>query len=207
MAEDLLIVFTKNGQLGKVKTRLAATIGEHEALKVHRLLSEKTAAQMSGVLSDKIVYYSNDIEVGDVFSTHGFRQEIQHGDDLGQRMNKAFADKFQQGYSSIVMIGTDCPEISKEDIVNAFSELKFKNLVLGPARDGGYYLIGLSSPEEELFTGIEWSTSSVFQKTIDIAQKLQLTVGILPKKQDIDTSDDLKSCDFGKEHFPYLIDQ
>ena len=85
--------------------------------------------------------------------------------------------------------------------------LKSNELVLGPAHDGGYYLIGLSSLREGLFSGIEWSTSSVFEKTLEIAESAQISVGILPTKRDIDTFDDLKSSDFGKEHFSHLMNQ
>jgi rSAM/selenodomain-associated transferase 1 len=122
-------------------------------------------------------------------------------------MHHAFCAEFNKDYSSIVMIGTDCPDLEEENITEAFELLKSNQLVLGPAHDGGYYLIGLSSPREELFSGIEWSTSSVFEKTLEIAKIAQLSAGILPTKQDIDTFDDLKSSDFGKEHFSHLMNQ
>jgi rSAM/selenodomain-associated transferase 1 len=207
MAKQLVIVFTKNAQLGKVKTRLAATIGNEDALYAHKLLVEKTAIQLSSILCDKVVYYSNYIEDDDIFSTNGYHQHVQFGEDLGQRMHHAFCAEFNKDYSSIVMIGTDCPDLEEENITEAFELLKSNQLVLGPAHDGGYYLIGLSSPREELFSGIEWSTSSVFEKTLEIAKIAQLSAGILPTKQDIDTFDDLKSSDFGKEHFSHLMNQ
>jgi rSAM/selenodomain-associated transferase 1 len=207
VVKQLLIVFTKNAQLGKVKTRLAATIGDDEALHAHKLLVEKTTIQLSSILSDKVVYYSDHIEDGDIFSVNGFHKHVQVGKDLGQRMHNAFSEEFKQGYSSIVIIGTDCPDLEEENVTQAFELLKSNELVLGPALDGGYYLIGLSSPREELFSGIEWSTSSVFKKTIEIAELAQMSVGILPTKRDIDTFDDLKSSDFGKEHFSHLMNQ
>jgi rSAM/selenodomain-associated transferase 1 len=207
VVKKLLIVFTKNAQLGKVKTRLAAAIGDDEALHAHKLLVEKTTIQLSSILSDKVVYYSDHIEDDDLFSTNGYHQHVQFGEDLGQRMQHAFSAEFTKGYTSIVMIGTDCPDLEEENITEAFELLKSNELVLGPAHDGGYYLIGLSSPKEELFSGIEWSTSSVFKKTIEIAKIAQMSVGILPTKRDIDTFDDLKSSDFGKEHFSHLMNQ
>jgi hypothetical protein len=153
------------------------------------------------------VYYSNHIEDDDIFSSNGFHQELQFGEDIGKRMQNAFCAEFKKGYTSIVLIGTDCPGLDAENVTKAFELLKSNELVLGPALDGGYYLIGLSAPQEELFKGIEWSTSSVFEKTMEIAEIAQLSVGILPTKQDIDTFDDLKSSDFGKTHFPHLMNQ
>ena len=205
--KQLLIVFTKNAQLGKVKTRLAATIGDDEAFHTHQLLVEKTAIQMSSILCNKVVYYSDHIKDDDLFSTNGYHQHVQFGEDLGQRMHNAFSAEFKKGYTSIVMIGTDCPDLEEGTVSEAFELLKSNELVLGPANDGGYYLIGLSSPQEELFSGIEWSTSSVFEKTIEIAKVAQMSVGILSTKRDIDTFDDLKSSDFGKEHFSHLMNQ
>lgn len=207
MVKQLLIIFTKNAQLGKVKTRLAATIGDDEALHAHQLLVEKTAIQMSSISCDKAVYYSNHSEDGNIFSTIGFHQHVQFGEDLGQRMRNAFSAEFKKGYTSIVMIGTDCPDLEERNVSEGFELLKSNDLVLGPAHDGGYYLIGLSSPREELFSGIEWSTSSVFEKTLEIAEAAQMSIGILSTKRDIDTFDDLKSSDFGKEHFSHLMNQ
>lgn len=207
VVKQLLIIFTKNAQLGKVKTRLAATIGDAEALHTHQLLVEKTAVQMSSILYDKVVYYSDHIEDDDLFSTNGYHQHVQFGEDLGQRMHHAFCAEFNKDYSSIVMIGTDCPGLDAENVTKAFELLKSNQLVLGPAHDGGYYLIGLSSPRKELFSGIEWSTSSVFEKTLEIAKLAQMSVGILSTKRDIDTFDDLKTSDFGKAYFSHLMNQ
>ena len=207
VVKQLLIIFTKNAKLGKVKTRLAATIGNEDALHAHKLLVEKTAILLYSILCDKVVYYSNHIEDDDIFSANGFHKHVQFGKDLGQRMQNAFSAEFKQGYTSIVMIGTDCPDLEEENVTQAFELLKSNELVLGPAHDGGYYLIGLSSHRDGLFSGIEWSTSSVLERTLEIAKLAQLSVGILPTKQDIDTFDDLKSSDFGKAYFSHLMNQ
>lgn len=203
----LLLVFTKNPVLGKVKTRLAAAIGEDEALNVHKALMQHTINQLVHCTCDKVVYYAEGIESNDLFSKNGYRQEIQSGTDLGVRMKNAFTAEFSHGYQSIVIVGTDCPEIDAASIFLAFLQLETKDVVLGPAHDGGYYLLGLSAMYSALFEGIAWSTSSVFEQTVELAVKANLSIGDVSMKHDIDTLNDLKASDFGKVHFPHLMNQ
>lgn len=204
---SLLLVFTRNASLGKVKTRLAASIGDAEALNVHKAFMQQTIDQTSQCKCDKVVYYSDTIDVNDLFSKNGFRQEVQSGTDLGSRMKNAFTAEFSHFYTSIVMIGSDCPDIDEASISHAFKQLEVKDLVVGPALDGGYYLLGSSAMHAELFEGIEWSTSSVLSNSVQIAERLSLSIGFTSEKQDIDTLADLTSSDFGKVHFPHLMDQ
>jgi len=204
---SLLLVFTRNASLGKVKTRLAAAIGDFEALNVHKELMQQTIEKVVQCNCDKVVYYSESIDPHDLFSKNGFRQEVQSGTDLGSRMKNAFTAEFSHFYTSIVMIGTDCPDIDETCISLAFKQLEVKDVVVGTALDGGYYLLGLSAMHSELFEGIAWSTSSVLNETIQIAERLSLSMAFTQEKQDIDTFEDLKSSDFGRIHFPYLLDQ
>jgi rSAM/selenodomain-associated transferase 1 len=204
-ATDLLVVFTKNPVLGKVKTRLASSIGNEEALHVHKALVKETLQKIKLHNVDKVVYFSEQIDADTIFSEHGFRQEVQTEGDLGERMQHAFSKEFENGYTSIVIIGTDCPEMDDASISLAFKLLEDKDVVLGPAHDGGYYLLGLSMMYNELFDAIAWSTSTVFQSTVNRANQLSLSMGLTAKKQDIDTLDDLKKSAFGKAHFPWLI--
>ncbi len=204
---SLLLVFTRNATLGKVKTRLAASIGDADALSVHKALMQQTIENVIQCACDKVVYYSEDIDAHDLFSKNGFRQEVQSGTDLGSRMKNAFTAEFSHFYTSIVIIGTDCPDIDETCISHAFKQLEDNDFVLGPALDGGYYLLGLSAMHAELFEGIAWSTSSVLSDTINIAQRLSLSIAFTSEKCDIDTFEDLKSSDFGRIHFPYLLDQ
>lgn len=204
---NLLLVFTKNPQLGTVKTRLAAKIGDENALLVHEALVGNTLQQVQKSTCDKVVYFSSQLEVASPFRAHGFRQEIQAGDDLGERMKHAFSSEFPRGYTSIVIIGTDCPELDDCTISRAFELLEKKDVVIGPANDGGYYLLGLNGFHSELFDGIAWSTSTVFQSTIDKINRFELSVAFTPEMCDIDTFEDLKTSEFGKEHFPQLLVQ
>lgn len=204
-ATKVLIIFTKNPVLGKVKTRLASAIGDEDALRVHQSLVEETITKVNHCHCDKVVYFSDGINAVNSFSEHGFRQEVQTEGDLGKRMKHAFANEFENGYTSIVIVGTDCPDIDETTISLAFDQLVDKEVVLGPAYDGGYYLIGLSALYNELFDDIAWSTSTVFQSTVQRLHELSLSLGLTEKKQDIDTLDDLKNSEFGKVHFPRLI--
>ena len=204
---SLLLVFTRNATLGKVKTRLAASIGDAEALNVHKALMQQTIDQTIHCKCDTVVYYSDTIDENDLFSKNGFRQEVQSGKELGARMQGAIAAEFSHGYRSIVIIGTDCPDLDEASISLAFKQLEVSDVVVGPALDGGYYLLGLSAMHSDLFEGIEWSTSSVLSDTVQIAEGLSLSMAFTPEKQDIDTFEDLKSSDFGKVHFPYLLNQ
>jgi len=203
----LLLVFTRNATLGKVKTRLAASIGDADALSVHMALMQQTIEKVVQCDCDKVIYYSESIDPHDLFSKNGFRQEVQSGTDLGSRMKNAFTAEFSHFYTSIVIIGTDCPDIDETCISHAFKQLETKDVVLGPAHDGGYYLLGLSAMYSALFEGIAWSTSSVLTETIQLAEHLSLSISFTSEKRDIDTFEDLKSSDFGRIHFPYLLDQ
>jgi glycosyltransferase A (GT-A) superfamily protein (DUF2064 family) len=118
-----------------------------------------------------------------------YRQQSEG--DLGRRMALAFKDSFSAGMTSVVIIGTDCPDLKAKLMVKAFHALEQNDLVLGPALDGGYYLIGLRRLIPELFTGISWSTAEVLEQTIRIAERLDLAIAFLPLLNDIDRPEDL----------------
>jgi rSAM/selenodomain-associated transferase 1 len=125
-----------------------------------------------------------------------YRQQSQG--DIGSRMANAFQQAFQAGMESVVLIGIDCPDLDAELLGKAFQLLHQHDLVLGPAADGGYYLIGLKRLFPELFSGIAWSTAAVFPKTVEIAQNLALGVAYLPQLRDIDRPEDLADWESGK---------
>jgi rSAM/selenodomain-associated transferase 1 len=117
----------------------------------------------------------------------------QDGPDLGARMSSAFGDAFRRGADRVAVIGTDVPALTRDDVLEALASLEDHDLVLGPSRDGGYYLIGLARPRPALFQGIAWSTSTVFAATMERAAGLGLTVRILEERRDIDTLDDVRA--------------
>ena len=189
---QLLIVFIKNPVLGKVKTRLASSIGEVEALTVYNKLLDHTLNISKPLSVDKVVYYSEFIPGDDVWTTCGFSQQLQHGGDLGQRMMNAFIKAFQQHYDAVTIIGSDCFDLTTDILTDAFDELNKRDVVVGPALDGGYYLLGMRSLHRELFLNKTWSSETVLDDTLENIRELTLSFSLLPLLRDIDNEQDLK---------------
>jgi rSAM/selenodomain-associated transferase 1 len=173
---------------GRVKTRLAATLGHDEALKAYRYLLKHTQQIAEAVPADKYIFYSDALEDQGWPQTYGHM--VQHGADLGGRMAWAFEKVFEQGYKKVVIIGSDCLELQAHLIAQAFDALERYDVVLGPANDGGYYLLGLTQSRPELFPGMAWSTPTVLSKTIQVCRQAALTVSLLPWLTDIDEAED-----------------
>lgn len=195
-SEALLLIFIKNAQLGKVKTRLAASVGDKKALEVYQKLLAKTHQATSSLSCDRQIWYSNFIEEEDQWASGDYKKCLQQGDDLGDRMKNAFRRAFEEGYQRVVIIGSDCPEINPHILRQAFTRLSEQDVVIGPSRDGGYYLLGMSSFYGALFGGIEWSTPAVFEQTKARIKELGLSWETLPMLNDIDTVEDLNQSDF-----------
>lgn len=194
MNRNLLMVFMKNPEINKVKTRLAASIGGQNALHVYRKLLEYTHGVVTGLSSiiDKQVWYSSQINRTDRWEKGGFYKHRQEGEDLGEKMAHAFREGFAAGYERIVIIGSDCPGLQTEHLEEAFEGLEKKDSVVGPAEDGGYYLLGLNAFYPSVFEGINWSKSSVLPQTMDRLKTERLSVYTLEQLNDIDTIEDLK---------------
>ncbi|WP_025761849.1 TIGR04282 family arsenosugar biosynthesis glycosyltransferase [Dyadobacter tibetensis] len=190
---QLLIIFYKNPVPGQVKTRLAATVGRKRALDIYNQLVLKTKEQTFGLPLAKIVYYSDRVDENDVWDVEGdhYAKLVQGEGDLGMKMHRAIAHGFQEGYTSICLIGSDCWEITPAVLQDAFHMLEKKEVVLGPARDGGYYLIGMNKENSQLFTGKSWSTDRVLTDTLADAKRQGLSVGLLPVLSDVDYAEDL----------------
>ncbi len=116
---------------------------------------------------------------------------LQIGADLGDRMKAAFREVFQQGYKKVVIIGTDCPELDAETLDEAFDALESEEIVVGPAKDGGYYLLGMKGLNDSLFEDKNWSTSTVFSDTMADIRRLGLSVHLLKTLSDVDVYQDL----------------
>jgi rSAM/selenodomain-associated transferase 1 len=188
----LLLIFVKNPILGKVKTRLAQTIGSEKALAVYHQLLAHTLAITEKALCQRAVFYSDFIESDGIWADSDFKKYVQIGNDLGERMQHAFAYAFDNGYTQVVIIGSDCLPLTTEHINRAFDLLDTHNAVIGPAVDGGYYLLGLTNLPPGLFTNKLWSSPSVFTDTITDFQRLQVNVSQLETLRDLDTEEDLK---------------
>lgn len=191
--DKLLIVFSKNPFAGWVKTRLAASIGNAEALRIYEQLRELTLQATAGINTSKAIAYSDFIPASDLLLDPGTETWLQQGSDLGERMHRAFVKGFSLGFSRVALIGTDCPELSPFILDLAFTKLETSDVVLGPARDGGFYLVTLKRTFPELFLDRTWSTSSVLNDSQRIVREHGKSCDLLPALSDIDTIDDLKA--------------
>lgn len=201
---ERLLIFTRYPEPGKTKTRLIPTLGPEGAATLQRQMTEYTLAQaraLRGSLPVSIeVCFAGGESPAEMLREHRFMQswlgpdlsyQHQSQGDLGTRMAKAFKVAFEANMDRVVTIGTDCPGLNAQLLAKAFQELHQHDLALGPAIDGGYYLIGLRCFIPLLFQGIAWGTAEVFQQTVEIAKTLGLSIAYLPPLADVDRPEDL----------------
>ncbi|MFD0863574.1 TIGR04282 family arsenosugar biosynthesis glycosyltransferase [Sungkyunkwania multivorans] len=188
-SKNLLIIFTRNPELGKVKTRLAKGIGDKNALAVYKMLLAHTKNVASKLFCDRSVWYSIKIRHNDLWDENVFKKHVQSGDDLGQRMQHAFKSAFDLGYEKAVIIGSDLYDLKPEHITNAFEALESNDVVFGPAKDGGYYLMGMKAMHKALFENKAWGAETVLKDSLsDLKDK---SVSLLEVLNDIDHKEDL----------------
>lgn len=192
--KPLLLVFLRAPVLGKVKTRLAATLGKERALEIYTRLLQHTIEQGARLGVDRQAWYADEVPAEEPCAALGYSVHQQAGADLGERMQRAFDSGFSNGHGPIIIIGTDLPQLSEALLREAFKALETHDAVLGPANDGGYYLLGLRKPCAELFQGKNWSTDTVFKQTTEDFERLGLTWKTLPELIDIDTEADLDTA-------------
>ena len=188
--QNALIIFIRNPELGKVKTRLSATIGPVSALTVYMELLQHTFKISSENNADKFVYYSDSVTENDLWNAPGFAKKIQASGTLGVKMNSAFTDLFALGYKKIMIIGSDCFELTAEIIGEAFKRLDDHDVVIGPANDGGYYLLGLKKMLGYIFRNKSWSTDCLYEETIADLRRNDNSFYSLIKLTDVDTEED-----------------
>ncbi len=188
--KNLLLIFTRNPELGKAKTRLAKTVGDETALEIYKFLLEKTRDISSKVSSDKAIYYSVKIRENDIWDANIYQKHQQVGEDLGIRMQNAFKNGFEAGYEKVMIIGSDLYDLTSENIETAFKELDNNDVVLGPAEDGGYYLLAMNSLQEKIFENKDWGTETVRKDTlVDLKDK---KVHLLSALNDVDIFEDIE---------------
>jgi uncharacterized protein len=188
------ILFAKKPEAWKVKTRLAEGVGAASAVRLYQAFLEDILFSLNGLHRPFAVAYTP-AGAGEYFEgAAGGAAELfpQQGRDLGERMNNAFLRQFALGYDKVILIGSDIPLLSPEILEEARSALTDHPVVLGPCRDGGYYLIGLRKPVEGLFSGISWGSDTVFRDTISILRRQRCNYRILPELSDVDRADDLE---------------
>ena len=195
--QERLIIFTRYPEPGRTKTRLIPALGPEGAARVHREMTRHTLRWAEEVARP----VSRSLEVRFEGGSRGLMQQCfgahfdyhpQADGDLGQRLAAAFADAFQSGVRRTVIVGTDCPGITPRLVETALARLREHDLVLGPATDGGYYLIGLTREIPPLFARIPWGTSAVLSETLRVAENLQLSTSLLEPLDDVDRPEDIE---------------
>lgn len=190
---ELLLIFTRNPELGKCKTRLAAKVGDYAALDIYKFLLKHTVSFTKDLKTDKQVHYSETIWNDDVWDAKTYEKKLQVGENLGDRMLYAFKQGFEAGYEKIVIIGSDMYDLNEASLEHAFQLLEANDYVVGPAEDGGYYLLGMKQLKKELFENKEWGTSSVLNKTLnDLSSE---KYALLETRNDIDYYEDIANLE------------
>lgn len=165
-SSSALIIFVRNPELGKVKTRLAKSVGDEKALEIYKALLEHTRETVLKIDVNRLLFYVDKINEQDDWSEAHFEKVVQVGEELGARMLHSFEIALQK-HDKAVIVGSDIPQINPEILQEAFDKLDDHDFVIGPAMDGGYYLLGMKKSTPELFNNMEWSTPDVFQQTVD----------------------------------------
>jgi len=185
---EALIVFVKNPEKGKVKTRLAADVGEEKALKIYNDLLEFSKSLIYSGL--KFYVFHSPVLLQELFWV-GAENKLQAEGDLGVKMSTAIKEVLNGGNDKVCVIGSDCFEITQEHIKEAFRVLDKNDLVFGPAKDGGYYLVGMNKLQSAIFEEMPWSQSNLMQTTLKKAKNLNLNYELLEELSDVDYVTDL----------------
>ena len=191
MPRSRLVIFTKAPRSGLAKQRIAAAVGEAEALRIHTELLRSVTTGLRDLRDVELRFTPDDAGAElKPFIQPGWQLAPQGGGDLGQRLGAAFAHHFRSGAERVAIIGSDCPHVTRADILDAWAKLDEHELVLGPAKDGGYWLIALRQSQPELFRDIPWSTDRVLETTLERAQESGLRPELLRELSDVDTLED-----------------
>ena len=191
MQDERLIVFAKAPRPGTVKTRLARTLGAAKACAAYQQLADTLFANLARLERVELRYAPDDAE-NEIqgWLRPGWQAVAQGLGDLGSRLSRAFEEAFRGGAKRVVIIGSDCPEVTARDVRDAWRELKGSDLVVGPATDGGYWLIGLGVFQPALFEGISWSSEMVLAETLQRAKAEGLGIQLLRILTDVDSAND-----------------
>lgn len=195
-SKNRLVLFTRYPEAGKTKTRLIPYLGAEQAADLQRQMTEYIVAttrplSARGTLSMEVHYSGGSLKQMQSWLGTVLTYRSQSGGDLGCRLQRAFAQGFEAQVERMVVIGSDCPDVGAHHLEQAFHHLGHHDLVLGPAADGGYYLVGLSRKCADLFRGIAWGTEQVFAQTVAIAHRLNLSLTTLETLRDVDRPEDV----------------
>lgn len=190
--KSALVIFVRNPVIGEVKTRLAKVLGDTKALEVYIQLLNHTHSITANIQANKFVFYVDHINEDDLWESYLYKKRLQSGITLGERMKNAFEYLFAEGYRKVIIIGSDCYELTQVLIEDAFNQLTNIDTAIGPAKDGGYYLLGMNTFIPHVFENKTWSTSTVFADTMKDITDENYSCYLLPCLRDIDTADDLR---------------
>lgn len=193
--DHTLIAFVKEPRPGTVKTRLARHVGDEDAAELYRVLAEEELRRTAPVTGEygRLLFFAPQTARAAVEAwLPGEVCLPQQGRDLGERMSNAFEEAFRSGARRVAIVGSDVPWCGRAHVREALTALEGHDLVLGPTTDGGYYLLAVSRPRPQLFTGIPWSTAEVLPRTLARAGALGLSVRLLEPLEDVDTLEDLR---------------
>lgn len=200
--KNLLLIFTRNPEMGKCKTRLAATIGDEAALNIYNYLLRHTVDITQNLSVEKQVWYTEEIWENDVWDSTIFNKKLQQGSDLGERMAHGFLEGFERGFEKIVIIGSDMIDLDQNTIENAFIALNDSDFVVGPAEDGGYYLLGIKKWIPNLFKNKDWGKNTVFNDTMtDLKDE---KTHLLNTRNDIDLYGDIEHIDVFQQFIKHI---
>lgn len=200
-SKNLLLIFTRNPELGKVKSRLAVDVGEQSALDIYKFLLNHTKKTTENLAVAKQVWYSENVQKNDIWDNELYaKYEQLQVEDLGERMKNAFEKGFESGYKNIIIIGSDLYDISEKDIVKAFQILETKEAVIGPAEDGGFYLLGMNKMIPEVFENKIWGTNRVLGCTLNDLKRYSFST--LAIRNDVDYLSDIEHINVFQ---PFLI--
>jgi rSAM/selenodomain-associated transferase 1 len=191
---DVLLVFLKEPRPGAVKSRLAVRIGPEPAAAVYRAIADEEIRRTAPRRDEyERLFLFDPPDAGPRIAEWLPGQPLlpQGDGNLGQKMASAFAEAFRRGARRVALVGSDVPSIAREDVLDALESLDEHDVVVGPATDGGYYLLALKRPEPELFRDVPWSTADVLATTLDRAAGLGHSVRVLRARGDVDTAEDL----------------
>lgn len=184
MPAEHLIIFVKNPVPGQVKTRIARTVGAAKAVDVYQHLLCYTQQLIQSFSGKRVVYYGDFVNSDDGWNAYD--KQLQTSGDLGERMVNAFQEQFAAGAEKVVIIGSDCLAITPDHLTQAFTALNTADIVLGPATDGGYYLLGMKKVQPFLFQDMPWSQPELRQLTEQAILQRGLTFAPLETLTDID---------------------
>jgi hypothetical protein len=193
---ECAIVFTRYPEAGKTKTRLIPALGSQGAADFQRQMTQETIAlvrelQRHRPISLAVHFSGGNLALMQAWLGNDLAYQPQVEGDLGVKMASAFEGACHRGQAKVVIIGSDCPDLTANLLLSSFQALDRSDLVLGPATDGGYYLIGLRRFIPQIFQGISWSTAAVLTQTVEVAKSLNLAIAYLPTLRDIDRPEDL----------------